>query len=248
MNSRNSFPALTITQLMIHLTGALLEVYADDTQEIQVMASGNDRDVQMISLTQTGDVLTLEQSPAALAPTPRSARWLQVTVRIPRSWKGRCEIRTTSGSIHVRGLSVSDLEVESLSGIVMLSDVVSLTLKVKNGSGNIAGTDLCGQDCTLFTTGMLCLERMAFHNVSLSSVNRGALISFTEMFQSFRGGSVAGGISLEIPATQCDAILRSVSGRMLTDGVSIQDGAPSVRVTTVSGNLTIRQISPEKLN
>ena len=58
---------------------------------------------------------------------------------------------------------------------------------------------------------------------------------------------VAGGISLEIPGAQCDAILRSVSGRLLTDGVSIVDGAPSVRVTTASGNLTIRRISPEKL-
>ena len=29
MNSRNSFSSLTITQLVIHLTGALLELYAD---------------------------------------------------------------------------------------------------------------------------------------------------------------------------------------------------------------------------
>ena len=28
MNSRNSFSSLTITQLVIHLTGALLELYA----------------------------------------------------------------------------------------------------------------------------------------------------------------------------------------------------------------------------
>ena len=48
MNSRNSFSSLTITQLVIHLTGALLELYADDTQEIQVMASGDDHD--MLSL------------------------------------------------------------------------------------------------------------------------------------------------------------------------------------------------------
>ena len=147
-----------------------------------------------------------------------------------------------------RGLQVSDLSVESLSGFVMLSDLSSLSLKVKNGSGDIAGSDLSGQDCSLFTTtGMLCLERLAFLNISLSSVSRGAMLSFAEMFSTFKGGSVAGGISLEIPGAQCDAILRSVSGRLLTDGVSIVDGAPSVRVTTASGNLTIRRISPEKL-
>lgn len=33
MNSRNSFSSLTITQLVIHLTGALLELYADDTRK-----------------------------------------------------------------------------------------------------------------------------------------------------------------------------------------------------------------------
>ena len=243
MNSRNSFSSLTITQLVIHLTGALLELYADDTQEIQVMASGDDHDMKAVSLAQNGDTLTLEQSAAALSPLPLSARWLQVTVRIPRTWKGRVEIRTTSGSVHVRGLQVSDLSVESLSGFVMLSDLSSLSLKVKNGSGDIAG-----QDCSLFTTtGMLCLERLAFLNISLSSVSRGAMLSFAEMFSTFKGGSVAGGISLEIPGAQCDASLRSVSGRLLTDGVSIVDGAPSVRVTTASGNLTIRRISPEKL-
>ena len=242
MNSRNSFFSLTITQLVIHLTGALLELYADDTQEIQVMASGDHHDMKAVSLAQNGDTLTLEQSAAALSPLPLSARWLQVTVRIPRTWKGRVEIRTTSGSVHVRGLQVSDLSVESLSGFS------SLSLKVKNGSGDIAGSDLSGQDCSLFTTtGMLCLERLAFLNISLSSVSRGAMLSFAEMFSTFKGGSVAGGISLEIPGAQCDAILRSVSGRLLTDGVSIVDGAPSVRVTTASGNLTIRRISPEKL-
>ena len=233
---------------MIHLTGALLELYADDTQEIQVMASGDDHDMKAVSLAQNGDTLTLEQSAAALSPLPLSARWLQVTIRIPRAWKGRVEIRTTSGSVHVRGLQVSDLSVESLSGFVMLSDLSSLSLKVKNGSGDIAGSDLSGQDCSLFTTtGMLCLERLAFLNISLSSVSRGAMLSFAEMFSTFKGGSVAGGISLEIPGAQCDAILRSVSGRLLTDGVSIVNGAPSVRVTTASGNLTIRRISPEKL-
>ena len=235
MNSRNSFSSLTITQLVIHLTGALLELYADDTQEIQVMASGDDHDMKAVSLAQNGDTLTLEQSAAALSP-------------LPRAWKGRVEIRTTSGSVHVRGLQVSDLSVESLSGFVMLSDLSSLSLKVKNGSGDIAGSDLSGQDCSLFTTtGMLCLERLAFLNISLSSVSRGAMLSFAEMFSTFKGGSVAGGISLEIPGAQCDAILRSVSGRLLTDGVSIVNGAPSVRVTTASGNLTIRRISPEKL-
>lgn len=109
MNSRNSFSSLTITQLVIHLTGALLELYADDTQEIQVMASGDDHDMKAVSLAQNGDTLTLEQSAAALSPLPLSARWLQVTIRIPRAWKGRVEIRTTSGSVHVRGLQVSDL-------------------------------------------------------------------------------------------------------------------------------------------
>ena len=59
MNSRNSFSSLTITQLVIHLTGALLELYADDTQEIQVMASGDDHDMKAVSLAQNGDTLTL---------------------------------------------------------------------------------------------------------------------------------------------------------------------------------------------
>lgn len=68
MNSRNSFSSLTITQLVIHLTGALLELYADDTQEIQVMASGDDHDMKAVSLAQNGDTLTLEQSAAALSP------------------------------------------------------------------------------------------------------------------------------------------------------------------------------------
>ena len=80
MNSRNSFSSLTITQLVIHLTGALLELYADDTQEIQVMASGDDHDMKAVSLAQNGDTLTLEQSalaaqrPLAASDHPHSAR------------------------------------------------------------------------------------------------------------------------------------------------------------------------------
>lgn len=243
MNSRNSYPALTITQLTIHLAGALLELYADDTQEIQVMAAGDDHDMKTIQLTQEGDTLSIEQTVAALAPAPRVARWMQVTVRVPNSWKGKVDVRTTSGSVHVRGLSVSDLSVDSLSGTIMLTDVVSLSLKVKNGSGGISGTNLYGEECSLFATmGMLSMNRMGFANVSLSSVSHGAILSFERMFSTFRGVSVGGDISLTIPATQCDAILRSASGRMLTDGVSIVAGAPSVRIRTVSGNLSIHRL------
>ncbi len=246
MNSRNAYPALTITQLTIHLAGALLELYADDTQEIQVMAAGDDHDMKTIQITQEGDSLLIEQSATAYAPAPRVPRWLQVTVRMPNSWKGKVDVRTTSGSVHVRGLCVSDLSVDSLSGAVMLTDVESLSLKVKNGSGGISGNTLYGEECSLFTTtGMLSMDRMAFRDVSLSSVSRGAILSFAQMFSSFRGVSAGGDISLTVPVAECDAILRSASGRMLTDGVSIVAGAPSVRVKTVSGNLSIHRLTDE---
>ena len=60
MNSRNSFSSLTITQLVIHLTGALLELYADDTQEIQVIRR------RTLSLA--------AQRPLAASDRPHSAR------------------------------------------------------------------------------------------------------------------------------------------------------------------------------
>lgn len=243
MEPRSTFAALPITQIILHLTAAAVELYVDDITDIQIMAAGDSRDMAAITQSCGADTLTLEQSATTLVPSPGSARWLQVTVRIPRSWWGKVDIRTTSGSVTLRGLKLSDLTVETLAGAVSLTDITCQTMKARSMAGAIWGESLSAREGSFTATaGSIRLQALAFRTLSTSTVGQAIALHFSEMFTSLKAASVSGDICVELPSDKVDAALRSVSGRIYTTNVSLMKDAASIRATTVSGNMTINHI------
>ncbi len=241
MNRNEFFQALPVTKLILRLTGAALEICTDDIEDIHVMVSGATTDVEALRIAAAGDALTLEQPVKAMAKSATASNsWMQIAIRLPRSWKGVIEARTVSGWMNIRQVSGADLSVESVSGMLMLSEVSFLTLSARSVTGDVKMNQAdCGK-CSLFSTsGSLTAMRTALKTCLANTVTGFITLDLTTDFEELTLNSVTGDLCVDAPVTECDAVLRTVSGRIHTSGVSIVEGGRKLRATTVSSDLDL---------
>lgn len=241
MNRNEFFQALPVARLNLKLTSATLEICTDDIEDIHVMASGGKTDMEELRIALTADALTIEQPVSNLARKAASAgRWLQVAIRLPRSWKGAIEARTISGWMNIRSIAGTDLNLDTVSGMVMASDVSFLTFSARSVTGDIKLTQAESGKCSLFSTsGSLTAMRTALNRGSASTVTGLITLDLVTPFEELTLNSVTGDICVDAPITECDAVLRSVSGRIRTSGISIVEDTAKLRATTVSSDLDL---------
>ncbi len=241
MNRNEFFQALTVTKLTLRLTGATLEVCTDDIEDIHVMASGAKVDVDALRIAASAEGLTVEQPVSALAKSAAAAdRWLQIAIRLPRSWKGAIDARSVTGWMNIRAVNGTDLALDSVSGMLMLSDLNFLTLSARTVTGDVKLNQVeCGKCSLLTTSGEIRAMRTALAIGSASTVTGDAAFELLAPFEELTLSSVTGDLCVDAPVTHCDAVLRSVSGRIRTSGVSIGEGGAKLRATTVSSDLDI---------
>lgn len=241
MNRNEFFQTLTITSLQFRLTSAMIEICTDDIDDIHVMVSGAKADVEALRIIESEGALTLEQPVTALAKTAAAdSNWMQLAIRLPRSWKGAITGRTVSGWITLRGLSGTDLSVDTVSGLITGQGLDFITARAHSVSGDIKLSQLHCDRCGLFSTaGIMTAQSTSLHSCAVNTVSGLVTLELTEPFEELTLNSVSGSLCVDAPVTECDAVLRSVSGRIRTGGVSIQEGAPKLRANTVSGNLDI---------
>ena len=241
MNRNEFLEALPISRLTVKLVNATLEMCTDSIDDIHVMVSGADRDVSTLKIVVNGDQLLIEQPALAIARNPVGVSWMQVTVRLPHSWKGRVEARTVSGWINSRNLAGSDLTLDTVSGLVTATGLEFITAAAKSVSGDIKINGLTCEKVTLVSTsGDVTVQSARFTTCSLRNVSGDAALGLLSPFQQIKAISVSGDLAIEAPIEACEAVLRSVSGHLRTNGVSIVDGAPiSVHFRSVSGVLDL---------
>lgn len=242
MNRNEFLEAYPITRIALKLTGASLEVCTDAIDDVHVMVSGADKDVSALRIEVKGDQLLVEQPATSLARNPMASSWLQVTIRLPESWKGRIDARTVSGWINIRGLVGTDLSLESVSGLITASTLQFRTIVIRTVTGDVRASNMvCLDKCTLgSTSGAIGLQACSVDVCSVSSITGSAALGLNNPFREISATSVIGDLSIDAPVTTCAASLRSVAGRLSTSGVSILDEADcSVHFTSVSGNLDI---------
>jgi len=241
MNRNEFFPALPITKLVLRLTNASLEICTDDIEDIHVMISGGKTEAEALRVIAAADTLTVEQPVSTLAKSAASASsWLQITLRLPRNWKGAIDVRTISGWMSIRSLTGSDLDLDTVSGQIAATDLDFMTLSAHAVTGDVKLHQVkCGR-CTLFSTsGSLTAMRCEMKNGSARTVTGEVTLDLVAPFEELTLNSVTGDICVDAPTTECDAALRSISGRIRTSGVSIVEGGRKLRATTVSSDLDL---------
>ncbi len=241
MNRNEFFQALPVTKLILRLTSATLEICTDDIEDIHIMVSGGKTDVDALRITSTAEGLIVEQPVSALAKAAKApGSWLEIAIRLPRSWKGAIDARTVTGWMNIRAVTGTDLSLDTVSGMVMVSDACFLTLSARAVTGTVKLSQVSAGKCGLFSTsGSLTALGIALKTGSASTVTGQISLELTAPFEELTLNSVTGDLCVDAPITECDAILRSVSGRIHTSGVSIVEGAARLCATTVSSDLDI---------
>lgn len=240
MNRNEFFQALPLTKLTLRLTGAALEICTDDIEDVHVMVSGAPADVEALRVQVSADTLTVEQPVSILSKPAASGSWLQIALRLPRSWKGALEARTVSGWMNIRAISGTDLSLDTVSGLIMAADMNFLTLSARSVTGDVKLNQVSCKKCNLFSTsGSLTVMRSALKQGSASTVTGLITLDLVSPFDELTLNSITGEICVDAPLAGCDAAFRSVSGRIRTSGVSITEGAPKLKATTVSSDLNL---------
>ncbi len=241
MNRNEFFQALPLTKLILRLTSATLEICTDDIEDIHVMISGATADVEALRIAAAADTLTVEQPVSRLAKSAAAANsWMQIAIRLPRSWKGAIDARTVTGWMNIRAVAGTDLDLDTVSGMLMGTDLSFITLNAKAVTGDVKLNQVACDKASLFSTsGSLTAMRSALVTGSASTVTGLIALDLVAPFEEVTLNSVSGDLCVDAPITECDAVLRTVSGRIRTSGVSIVEGTRKLRATTVSSDLDL---------
>lgn len=241
MNRNEFLEALPLSRITCKLTGATLEICTDDIDDIHVMVSGADGDVKSLRIAVNGNQLLLEQPAVSMQKNPVDTSWLQITLRLPRTWKGRIDARTVTGWITARELNGSDVTLDSVSGQISTEELLAGNATLRTVTGDIRAAGLvCTKASISTTSGDVSLTRARLYHASLGSITGGMSLSLDDAFQSITATSVLGSLAIEAPIGECSVQHRNVAGHIRSVGVCITEEAEaSVHFNTVSGSLSL---------
>ena len=240
MEKNLCFEAPSVQQLIVKLAWAQLELLTDDVEDIQVLAAGDEHTVSELRILFKDGRLIVEQPQYGLSMDLINGKWMQVCVRIPKSWRGLVDAHTISGLLNTRGVAGGDITLETVSGDLRALSVTAVSMYLRTVSGNIKGGGLSGERLSLRTiSGNVDLMAIDFQTVKSNAVSGQQKMEFAKPFARVDVTAVSGDVTLHVPMDKLDAALRSVSGRMRTSGVFLVDDAPAVRINGVSADLEV---------
>lgn len=241
MYRNEHFDPEVVTGLSVKLAWATLEMLSADVEQIQVLISGADDDVEDLRIGVNKGILTVEQPAYGLSTRIATERWMQVTLRIPSTWKGEITGGTVAGPLSVRGLAGSDLRFSTVSGSLRASQLSSLTLTLRTISGVLSALDIsAGESFGARTvSGEMLLAHVSTARMKLTTVSAPVSADLDTVPEHTDISTVSGSVSLALPTRSAAIRLRAVTGRLITGGVSIAEEGPVISAVSVSGGLTV---------
>ena len=240
MEKNLCFDIASVQQLIVKLAWAQLEIIGDDVEDIQVLAAGDEHTVSELRVFQKENRLVIEQPQYGISMNITNGKWMQVCIRVPKAWKGAVDANTISGLLNIRGVSGGDITLDTVSGDLRAMDIAAISLSLRTVSGDILGGGIKGDKLNLRTiSGNVNLMSMAFLQVRSNAVSGRQQMEFVQPFDRVDITAVSGDVTLHVPMDKLETLLRSVSGRIRTSGVSLVQDAPSVHITGVSADLEV---------
>ena len=240
LNRNESFPSADTHSIVFDMVRSSIDVQSCDVEDIQLLISGDDESVSLLQLEWNGGRLSMSMPIRDRVPNLVSPAWMQTILRLPRSWKGALEMKSQSGMISINTFSGTDLNASTVSGHIRATNITCITCSLHAMSGILLLESAQVKDIRLSTvTGNIMASSLACERFRCSTVSGSMELSFSEPFQEMSGTSTTGDTHLSVPLSEINASLRSVTGRLLTRNVSIQETGPVLHFTTVTGNLAI---------
>lgn len=240
MNRNEFFQALSLTKLHLRLTHAALEICTDDIEDIHVMVSGSKADAEALHIAAAADTLRVEQPLSLRKKASAAGSWLQIVIRLPRSWKGAVNARTISGWMNIRSLAGTDLALSTITGTILATDLNFMTAAVRTVTGDVKLCQVICDRCSLFSAaGSLSALDVQLKKARAATLTGTVTLALPAPFEALALASLTGDLCVDAPIILCDGALRSASGRIRAEGVSIVDSGPRVRGLTLTSDLDI---------
>ena len=240
MSRNETFDPAAAVRLEVSLAWATLEVTADSVERIQLIVAGTPEDVEDLKAQMESGVLTVEQPAYGLSTRINSERWMQVTLRVPKTWKGELTCSTMAGPLHVRGLSGSDFRLSTVTGGLRAAELEAMTLSLRTVSGTLTASGIRSDSLSVRTvSGGLLLERAAARRIKVTGVSADMNLDLAEVPERVDISAVSGDTAVRLPAESANVSLRAVTGKLRTAGVEQAEDGPAISAATVSGDLTV---------
>lgn len=245
MERNESFQTEQLKEIAVHLAWGQLEIFGDDVDKVQVMASGDESTTEDLRIELKDGRLVVEQPQYGLSLNITESRWLQVCVRVPKSFKAVLDCNTISGLLSARKLLGSDIDLETVSGELRAVKVTADKLALKTVTGDVRGEELCSGAMSLRgVSGSISLDGLDVKTLRSNSISGEQTFNMCSGFERVDVTAVSGNVIITAPVDAMNVSLRSITGRVRTERVSITDGAdvPAVRITGVSADLKLISI------
>ena len=246
MERNLSFDTAGLTDIAVRLAWAQLEIFADDVQKVQVLVAGDERSVEDLRILTRDGALVVEQPQYGLSISNfTDSTWMQICVRVPRSWNQELHASTISGLLSARKLNAGKLVLDTVSGDLRAVQLSAPSLKLRTVSGDAHAENLLCDTLSLRAiSGDMDIDGTTAKTIKGTSVSGETLVRCTEAFQQIELTSVSGKVTISAPVEKANINLRSISGKVRLIGVedAEDEAAPSVRVTGVSADLTLHKV------
>lgn len=239
MDRNESWQSLSIAAVAVHLAWGQVRVTGEDVPGMRMTVSGSEGEVTGLRVQLEEGKLLIEQPNLGISSVNvMEQHWLQVSLQIPRDWKGQVEITTTTGRLQAEGLSGTDLRLDTVGGEISCRRLSFMSGEIKTVTGGIDASGVrCGELSVRTVSGGVQLHHMAMDQLRLGSVTADARVHMDEPFVSVALNTITGGVAIEAPVEQVHVQRRAPAGRLQLWEVQEQPDAPQITMNTVSGSL-----------
>jgi len=242
MERNVNFPIEALNDVSIKLAWAQLEIYADTISQIQIIASGDAHTLSDLRIAVKEDALVIEQPQYGISLDITRGHWMQLCVRVPKTWDKSIHASSISGFISARGLNGSRIELESITGDIKAAKNSADEISIRTTAAKIHGDRLTAKRlASRSVSGDISLEDVSAKIFRLTSVSGDMGIKQKSSFEQMDLRTVSGDMTILTEIEALRVSLRTVNGHKVVNGVELteREGAPVVRATGVSGDLKI---------
>lgn len=242
MERNENFPIAGLTGITIRLAWAQLEIYTDDIDRIQVIASGDDHTLSDLRIAVEENTLVIEQPQYGISLDITHGHWMQLCVRVPKTWDQTIHANTISGPIGARGLGGVGIVMETITGELKAAKITAGQISLRTTAGTIHGEQLMSERLTSRSvSGDIVLDGVSAQTYRFTTVSGDISLKLKSSFDQMELRTVSGDCSILTALDTLQVSMRTVSGRKILDGVKLTENrsAPAIRATGVSGDLKI---------
>ena len=231
-SSSGQVPASEIRNLNIEWVSGSVTVQPGDTDQIQFSESGNFSEDQQMVWYQSGDTLTIQfgRTQAFFGIHVNSDKDLVVTVP--------------------RGHVFQELEIDSVSARIDVSDQTAEEMDLENVSGNCTFENCTADELTLDTVSGSIAYQGILNTMECNTVSANCTLTTDSIPEELSLNSVSGDLILELPedcgfSANIDSMSGSISSEFETTASKNHhthgDGSCRITADTMSGDIIIRK-------